>query len=254
MAEAHILVVDDDAKVRTLLNRYLSGEGFSVVEAESEPDALEKIENTRFDLVTLDINLGQGDGFEVVRKVRQHSSVPIVMVTGKDDVIDKVVGLELGADDYITKPFHLRELMARVRTVLRRAKTTSSPLSADDTASPDDKGGAYADTLAFHFDGLLAIPDRFELIDRNGPNCDLTSGDFKLLTIFLDRPKRILSREQLMDLIGGQNWTPLDRAIDNQVARLRKKIERDPSNPKLIKTVRGVGYSLACDVKRSGDV
>ena len=253
MAEAHILVVDDDAKVRTLLNRYLSGEGFSVVEAESEPDALEKIENTRFDLVTLDINLGQGDGFEVVRKVRQHSSVPIVMVTGKDDVIDKVVGLELGADDYITKPFHLRELMARVRTVLRRAKTAPSLLSTDDAAPPDDKGGTYADTLAFRFDGLVAIPDRFELIDRNGQNSDLTSGDFKLLTIFLDRPKRILSREQLMDLIGGQDWTPLDRTIDNQVARLRKKIERDPSNPKLIKTVRGVGYSLACDVKRSAD-
>jgi two-component system, OmpR family, response regulator len=253
MTEAHLLVVDDDAKVRTLLNRYLSGEGFSVVEAENEPDALQKIENMRFDLVTLDINLGQGDGFEVVRKVRQHSNVPIIMVTGKDDVIDKVVGLELGADDYITKPFHLRELMARVRSVLRRANT-ASPLGPPDQSTPPDAAHASdLDALAFRFDGMVAIPDRFELIDRNGQHCDLTSGDFKLLTVFLDRPKRILSREQLMDLIGGQNWTPLDRTIDNQVARLRKKIERDPSNPKLIKTVRGIGYSLACEVKHSGD-
>ncbi len=252
MADEHILVVDDDPKVRNLLSRCLTGEGFTVLEAEDEPQALELANCTRLDLITLDINLGRGDGFEVARKVRTFSDVPIIMITGKDDVIDRVVGLELGADDYITKPFHLRELIARVKSVLRRARIRQTdPL--DQHTGPSGKGQHVApDSETFRFDGLTAIPDQFELLDRDGKPCDLTSGDFKLLGEFLLRPKRILSREQLMDLIGGPDWTPQDRAIDNQVARLRKKIERDPANPKLITTVRGVGYTLSCEVERSG--
>ena len=252
MSDAHILVVDDDLKVRNLLRRCLQGEGFTVIEADNESEVLDLAESGEFDLITLDINLGQGDGFEIARKVRQFSSIPIIMVTGKDDVIDRVVGLELGADDYITKPFHLRELIARVKSVLRRAKSPPTDLLAHRRVSPSNAQQNKPESVTFRFDDLAAVPDRFELFDRNGQLCELTSGDFKLLRELLLRPKRILSREQLMDMIGGLNWTPLDRTIDNQVARLRKKIERDPANPKLIKTVRGVGYSFACEVERSG--
>jgi DNA-binding response OmpR family regulator len=252
MAGAQILVVDDDPKVRNLLRRCFEGEGFRVIEADDAPRAIELAQSAAPDLITLDIRLGKGDGFAVARAVRTFSDVAIIMVTGKDDVIDRIVGLELGADDYITKPFHLRELVARVRSVLRRSasqrddQSTRHPVPTGND-QPTDPGGDI-----FSFDGLAAIQDRFELIDRGGQPCALTSGDFKLLNIFLLRPKRILSRAQLMDLIGGADWAPLDRTIDNQIARLRKKIEKDPANPKLITTVRGVGYAFSCDVERSG--
>lgn len=248
MAEARILVVDDDPKVRTLLRRCFEGEGFAVVEAEDASCALALTKEAMPDLITLDIHLGQSDGFDVARTVRTFSDVPIIMITGKDDVIDRVVGLELGADDYITKPFHLRELIARVKSVLRRTglRRAELPPVAPAANRPEDPGGD-----SFVFDGLTAIPERFELIDRNGQRHEMTSSDFRLLNAFLLHPKRVLSREQLLDLIGGADWTPLDRTIDNQIARLRKKVEREPSNPKLITTVRGAGYSFTCDVIRS---
>lgn len=251
MANANILIVDDDPKIRILLSRCLQGEGYTVIEARDEPEALDLVKSTNPDLITLDINLGRGDGFEVARKVRSFSDVPIIMITGKDDVIDRIVGLELGADDYITKPFHLRELLARVKSVLRRSNVAASEAKAQNPAPSGKDNAGIEGSVAFRFDGLTAIPDRFELFDRDGKPCELTSGDFKLLREFLSRPKRVLSREQLMDLIGGVDWTPLDRTIDNQVARLRKKIERDPASPKLITTIRGVGYSFTCDVERS---
>jgi DNA-binding response OmpR family regulator len=207
------------------------------------------IEETRPSLVTLDLQLGVDDGLDVARTIRKRSKVPIVMVTGKDDVVDRVVGLELGADDYITKPFHVREVLARVRSVLRRAGDGQEPPA---TVAAEPAGSVETcQSRAYVFDGLKIVPDRFELFDREGRLCDLTSGDFKLLTVFLGNAKRVLSRDTLMDLTGGPEWSPLDRTIDNQVARLRKKIERDPANPKLIKTVRGVGYSFACEVTRA---
>lgn len=242
-----ILIVDDDPKIRALLRNVVEGDGFAVHEADCASETLAALEASPVDLITLDLHLGSENGLELAKEIRRHSDVPIIMVTGKDDVIDRIVGLELGADDYITKPFHIREVLARIRTVLRRSNhpAAQAPEIPDvSTSDPDQETSAY-----YRFDDLTAVPDRFELIDRDGADCGLTSGDFKLLTIFLERPKRVLSRDQLMDLIGGVEWSPLDRTIDNQVARLRKKIERDPSDPKIIKTVRGVGYTLACDVK-----
>jgi len=242
-----VLIVDDDPKVRTLLRNMLEGDGFSAVEAETAAKTMEILSETRVSLITLDIHLGQDNGVDLARDIRRTSQVPIIMVSGKDDVIDRVVGLEVGADDYITKPFHVREVLARIRSVLRRAGAPEA-LPAEvpiETGMP-----GLENSLHFCFDGLTAIPDRFELLDRNAADCGLTSGDFKLLSVFLERPKRVLSRDQLMDFTGGIEWSPLDRTIDNQIARLRKKIERDPSNPKLIKTVRGVGYTLAFDVQK----
>jgi DNA-binding response OmpR family regulator len=245
MSKQTILVVEDDPKIRTLLRNVMETEGYSVLESDSGAATKTILDSQSVDLVTLDIHLGADNGLDLAREIRTTSKVPIIMLTGQDDVIDRVVGLELGADDYITKPFHVREVVARIKSVLRRvglSSHTAEVVNVEPTPSSDT-------SARFLFDGLTAIPDRLELIDRAGEDCGLTSGDFKLLKVFLDRPKRVLSRDQLMDLTGGIEWSPLDRTIDNQIARLRKKIERDPSDPKVIKTVRGVGYTLACDVK-----
>lgn len=242
-----VLIVDDDPKIRTLLRNVLEDDGYWVVEAATAAETIEALLDARVSLITLDIHLGNDNGVDLAREIRRTSQVPIIMVTGKDDVIDRVVGLEVGADDYITKPFHVRELTARIRSVLRRVGATE----AMQTTAPVETVMSGAErSLHFCFDGMTAIPDQMELLDRNNTDCGLTSGDFKLLAVFLERPKRVLSRDQLMDFTGGTEWSPLDRTIDNQIARLRKKIERDPSSPKLIKTVRGVGYTLACDVQK----
>ncbi len=248
MIKTNILIVDDDPKIRSLLRNVMEGEGYCVSEAETSAAALHQVETTSINLVMLDVRLGADNGIEVAREIRNTSRVPIIIVSGRNDVIDRVVGLEVGADDYITKPFHVREVVARVRSVLRRSEgqaTTPKPTNLAKVKAPMESSEKYV------FDGLTAFPERFQLLDRQGAECGLTSGDFKLLNVFLKRPKRVLSRDQLMDLTGGVDWSPLDRTIDNQVARLRKKIERDPSNPKVIKTIRGIGYSLACDVKVS---
>ncbi|WP_300019865.1 response regulator [uncultured Roseobacter sp.] len=240
MSDQKILVVEDDAKIRTLLRNVMEHEGYSVLEAENARQVMDLVKSSCITLITLDIHLGADNGLELARDIRRLSDVPIIMITGKDDIIDRVVGLEIGADDYITKPFHVREVIARIRSVLRRtADTTQQAILVDANT---------AESPEFCFDGMTAIPDRLELLDRSGADCGLTSGDFKLLMVFLERAKRVLSRDQLMDLTGGVEWSPLDRTVDNQIARLRKKIERDPSNPKLVKTVRGVGYTFACDV------
>lgn len=237
MPGKRILVVDDDPKIRDLLRRCLEGESFHVDEAADGAAVHAAFDQAIPDLVTLDLNLGSEDGLDLAREIRRRFDVPIIMITGKDDVIDRVVGLELGADDYITKPFHVREMLARVRSVLRRAEARPGP----PVAAAEDRVnlGPLLD-----LDGLTIDRDRMILTDRQGDMCDLTTADFKLLCAFIDNPKRPLSRDRLMDLINGPAWVPLDRAIDNQVARLRKKIEREPARPLLIKSVRGIGYSL----------
>lgn len=238
MTDKTILIVDDEPKIRKTLRLSLESEGYCVHEASDMASTLAMIRSAPPDLVTLDLQLGSEDGFDIARRIRSFSQIPIIMVTGKDDVIDRVVGLEIGADDYITKPFHIREVQARVKSVLRRVRHDTPPAEIDTTTAK-----------ALCFDGMQARLDRFELIGRNHKLVDLTSGDFKLLRIFLEHPKRTLSRDTLMDLVGGMAWAPLDRTIDNQVARLRKKIERDAASPQLIKTVRGIGYIFSCDVE-----
>lgn len=237
--QATALVVEDDEKIRRVLRNVLEDDGFAVVEAADADSALSYVETQDLDLVTLDIQLGKDNGMDVLRRIRAVSRVPVIMVTGKDDVIDRVLGLEIGADDYITKPFHVREVLARIHAVARRYAVID-----------DQRGKPTLDVQMLLVDGLAIVPDRMEVLDRNGNECGMTTADMALLKIFLERPNRALSRDQLMDFIGGGEWSPLDRTIDNQVARLRKKIERNPAAPKLIKTVRGVGYMLASDVKR----
>ena len=238
MRDGTILVVDDDPKMRKLLRACLEADGFGVVEAEDQASANMQMRASPISLVTLDLNLGVDSGFYLAGDRTRDQRVPISMVTGRGDVIDRVVGLELGADDYIVKPFHPREMVARVRTVLRRAARSG------DAAPPQEAAGAY------EFDGMRAEPARLELRDRDGALVELTAGDFRLLEVFLEAPGRVLSRDMILDRMHGRCWSPYDRSIDNQVARLRKKIEVDPANPRVIKTVRGVGYSMAVPVTR----
>jgi DNA-binding response OmpR family regulator len=233
----HILVVDDDAQIRLLLRRCFEGEGYRVTEAASGAEALERVAAAPLDLVTLDLGLPGEDGLSVGRAIRARSQVPIVMVTGKGDVVDRVVGLELGADDYIAKPFHVREVLARVRAVLRRSEAVA--------ARPAPAG----EVLAFG-DWVLDVPRR-ELRTQAGTVCELTTSEFDLLHAFATHPQRPLTRDQIMDLLRGRDWAPTDRSIDNLVVRLRRKIEPSPDRPTLIKTVRGVGYSFAGSVRTS---
>lgn len=235
MQGQHILVVEDDTAVRALLRACFEDEGAVVSEAASLADAMNSITAQPPDLVTLDIGLGGDDGLNLLRHLRRDRDTPVIMISGKGDVIDKVVGLELGADDYLAKPFHVREVIARAKTVMRRYVFRPPE-------GPETDTGRTEGTLVL--DGLFIDLARMSVKDRTGRDCNLTTSDFKLLSAFLSHAERPLSRDRLMDLIDGPEWVPLDRTIDNQVARLRKKIERDAAHPVLIKTVRGIGYML----------
>jgi DNA-binding response OmpR family regulator len=237
MTGTHILVVDDDPKVRTLLRRCFEGEGFAVSEARDGAELRASLERDSVTLITLDLNLGRENGLDLAREIRKDRDIPIIMLTGKGDAVDRIVGLELGADDYLAKPFELRELLARVRAVLRR--------SGSGEASSAPSGQRYI------FDGWTFDIGRRSLTREGGAGQELTTSEFNLLEAFVMRPHRALSRDDIMDLLKGQDWSPLDRSIDNLVARLRKKVERDPDHPSLIKTVRSVGYIFTADVKRS---
>jgi DNA-binding response OmpR family regulator len=241
-ANVQILVVDDEAEVRALLRKCLEREGFQVVEAKDGAEMRASIERQPISLITLDLTLGGEDGLDLAREIRAKRNVPIIMITGKGDTIDRVVGLELGADDYITKPFQLREVLARVRAVLRRYGATEAQAPAAGQAASAHERHAFADMV-------LDVTGR-ELSRVGGTLQELTTAEFNLLEIFVKRPHRVLSRDNIMDLLKGHEWSPVDRSIDALVGRLRKKIEADSDHPRLIKTVRGVGYAFTADAKR----
>jgi DNA-binding response OmpR family regulator len=236
----HILIVDDDPEVRATLRAVLESEGFRIAEAGSGAEVLAAVSTTAFDIITLDLNLSGEDGLKLAREVRSRSNVPIVMITGKGDTIDRVVGLEVGADDYIAKPFHVREVLARIRAVLRRYQHEPAPSSS----------AASAPFERYEFEGWILDVPRRELVSPSGEMCDLTTAEFELLTILVKRPGRVLSRDAIMDLLKGQDWSPLDRTIDGLVARLRRKLEPDNERPRLIKTVRSVGYAFGIEVRK----
>jgi two-component system phosphate regulon response regulator OmpR len=239
----HILVVDDDPRIRTMLRRYLVDEGFKVTEA-ADGDAMRgALDGGNVQLVLLDLMMPGEDGLSLARHVRQRSDVPIIMLTGKGDLIDRVAGLEAGADDYIAKPFHLREVLARIRTVLRRGRTAA--------AAPAIEGGPAGEDETLVFQGWRLDLVRRELRRPDGEVVPLTAGEFDLLRAFATNPNRVLGRDRLMTLVKGEDWAAFDRAVDAQVVRLRKKIEADPSNPTLIKTVRGAGYVFATAVTKA---
>lgn len=238
----HILVVDDEPAVRTLLRDCFELEGYRVSEAHDGQELMSRLRDDPPDLVTLDLNLGGENGLEVARTLRATANVPIVMITGKGDTIDRVVGLELGADDYIGKPFHIREVIARVRAVLRRYEAGTAAGLVPSSVQPAGE--------RYHFDNWLIDIDKRELVAVGGAAQSLTTAEFNMLEMFLRRPNRVLSRDNIMDLLKGQDWSPYDRSIDTLVVRLRRKIEQDPEHPRLIKTVRGVGYVFTAEVRK----
>ena len=242
-ASIHILVVDDEAPIRALLRRRFEKEGFKVSEAKDGIEMRSCLDTASVSLVTLDLTLGNEDGLTLAREIRARRNLPIIMISAKDDEIDRVVGLELGADDYITKPFSPREVVARVRAVLRRYQ----PPAAFDSAVlvPGPNGHRLV------FDGGSLDPARREFKGPSGTIVDLTTAEFNLLEAFLQRPRRVLSRDEIMNLLKGHDWKPFDRSVDSLIARLRKKIEPDADRPRYVKTVRGIGYVFAGDVRRT---
>lgn len=229
-----IMVVDDNPKIRGLLNEALDREGFEVHEVGDAEAMTALLARLSFDAIALDIGLPGEDGLSVMRRLRTTSDVPVVMITGKGDLVDKVIGLEFGADDYICKPFHVREVVARIRAVLRRRDQAERHAARTSPAS---------DRLAFE-EWIMDLGRR-ELHRRSGGTTDLTFAEFELLKLFVTQPNRVLTRDKIMDHLKGRAWSPYDRCVDMQVRRLRLKIEEDPSAPALIKTVRSAGYLFA---------
>jgi two-component system OmpR family response regulator len=237
----HILVVDDEPGIRAVLRQCLEGEGFVITEVGGKAGLFRALETEPVKLITLDLGLGTDtDGLQLAREIRAIRNVPIIMITGRGDKVDRVAGLEHGADDYITKPFHIREVVLRVRAVLARYGITGENTALGDTS----KG------LRLTYDaGVLDVTKR-ELRRSDDAMVDLTETEFRLLELFLKNPGRVLARDQICQLLRGHDWSPLDRAIDGHVARLRRKIEPPGEEPKLIRSVRGVGYVFAGEVKR----
>lgn len=225
------MVVDDEPEIRDLLNEYLSLQGYRVFEAENGQSMRDLLANQLPDVVLLDIKLPGEDGLSLARYMRKNYSLGIIMVTGAGDVIDRIVGLELGADDYISKPFDLRELLARVKSVLRRISPQTLALAEDEPSNNRVSFGRF----------ILDLDSR-RLVDSEGNWVAITSMEFDMLQLFASRPNRVLSRDQILNLTQGRDWEPYDRSVDIRIARIRSKIEPNPSNPQIIKTVRGRGY------------
>lgn len=233
----HILVVDDEASIREPLARYLAKQGFRTTEAANAAEARSMIGAYGIDLVLLDIMMPGEDGLSLTRHLREKGDMPVILITARSEETDRIVGLEMGADDYVVKPFSPRELVARIRTVLRRSA----------------QGTRVASTAAgFRFAGWTLKTLEQTLHDPDGTLVPLSGGELRLLQTLVERAGQVLTRDQLLDLTQGREAGPFDRAIDNQISRLRKKLEEDPRNPKLIKTVWGGGYRLTAEVVAVG--
>jgi DNA-binding response OmpR family regulator len=238
MLQPHILVVDDDQAMRELIAEYLGENELRVTTAAESAEMRTALAEQTVDLIVLDLRLGTEDGMLLARKLREESTIPIIMVTGKQDDADRVMGLELGADDYITKPFNPRELLARIRAVLRRYQTVADVLPARDERR-----------RAYRFEGWELNLRTRRLIGPEQQRIDLTNGEFSLLQAFCAAPQRVLTRDQLLDLSRLNSAEVFDRSIDVQILRLRRKIERDPTQPQYIKTQRGAGYIFNAPVQ-----
>jgi len=226
---SHLLVVDDDSETRELLSLYLGQQGFAVAVVEDGKAMDAWLAGNSTDLVILDLMLPGEDGLSIARRLQSEHKLPIVMISARGEELDRIIGLEVGADDYLPKPFNPRELLARIRAVLRRSS------HSEETESELDTGEEFGE---FRFD------DARRALYRNGREVDLSRAEFDLLQVFVKHPNRVLSRDLIMDCISGADRDPFDRSIDVRVTRLRHKIEDDPSDPKLIRTVWGIGYQF----------
>lgn len=232
----HILIVDDHRDIRDLLAKFLQKHGMRITVAPDAAEARRVLKTSAIDLIVLDIMMPGEDGLSLARHVRETGNIPIILLTAMVEDTDRIIGLELGADDYVTKPFNPRELVARIKAVLRRAQ------SIPNSREPDLGGNLRFGRWTFHI-------DRREIVSDDDVTTPLSHGEFLLLSVFLQRPNMVLNRDQLLDLTKGRLANLFDRSIDNQVSRLRRKIEEDPKNPKLIQTVWGGGYKFAANVE-----
>ncbi len=227
---AHILVVDDDPRIRQMLARYFEGEGYRVTTVADGVEMDVAMRQNNIDAVLLDLSLPGGrDGLDLARDIRATSDVPIMMLTGRDDVVDRIIGIEIGADDYIAKPFHLREVHARLKSILRRRQPAAPKVVQEEDQT-------------ILFEGWTLNVSRRQLLDPAGAEVELTTGEFDMLAAFLNHAGRVLTRDFLMDLTRGRHLEAFDRTIDAQIVRLRRKIEADAKHPQFIKAIRGVGY------------
>lgn len=227
---ANILVVDDDPRIRQMLMRYFEGEGYVVTTASDGQEMRAQLKRQEIDIILLDLSLPGGqDGLDLAREIRMQSDIPIMMLTGRDDVIDRILGIEIGADDYIAKPFHLREVHARLKSILRRRQP----------AQPKQE---ESEEKVVRFEGWTLNLSRRQLLSGEDGEVELTTGEFEMLAAFVQHAGRVLTRDFLMDATRGRQLDAFDRTIDAQIVRLRRKIEADAKHPQLIKAVRGVGY------------
>jgi two-component system OmpR family response regulator len=233
--EPHILIVDDERDIREPLAAYLGKNGFRTSRAEDAATARRILAAYAIDLVVLDVMMPGEDGLSLCRHIRANSEVPVILLTAKHEDTDRIVGLEMGADDYVVKPFNPRELIARIKAVLRRSAGSA-------VRAPES--GAYA------FGPWVLKTGERELVGEDGVAVPLSTGEYNLLLALVTHPRQVLTRDQLLDLAQGRDMAAFDRSIDNQVSRLRKKVEPNPRDPKYIKTVWGGGYTLASEVKR----
>jgi DNA-binding response OmpR family regulator len=234
----HIVIIDDDELLRNRLSAYLAREGFRVTTAESAAQFRDLMGRERVDLALVDITMPGENGLSLTRFLREQSDIGVVILTGKGDPIDRAIGLEVGADDYVAKPFHLRELLARVRSVLRRTKTRS-----DRVAAPVAPVARFA---GWRFD--LA---RRTLTSPRGKAVHLTAAEFQLLQALVANANQVIGRDRLLELVAGRQWDPYDRTVDQHISRLRRKLEKNPKRPELIKSVRGRGYLFAAQIDRA---
>lgn len=231
----HILVVDDHREIRDAVTRYLEKSGMRATSARDATEMNEKLAAGQYDLVVLDVMMPGEDGLSICRRLSADGDLPILMLTALDEDTDRIVGLEVGADDYLPKPFNPRELLARIKAILRRSRR-AEPAAGKLTGQ------------RVKFSQWVLDTDRRVLISEGGHEKTLTTAEFKLLTVFLERPRMVLSRDQLMDLTSGRVARSFDRTIDNQISRLRRKIEQDAQHPEIITTVRSDGYCLSAEV------
>ena len=232
----HIMVVDDSPEIRNAVGKYLEKNGMRVTKAGNAVEMDAKLSTGRYDLIVLDVMMPGEDGLSICRRLSSEGKLPILMLTALDEEMDRIVGLEIGADDYLPKPFNPRELLARIKAILRRSKL------------PEQYAGKLTGSQ-ISFSNWVLDTDARTLTSEDGIEETLTSSEFKLLTVLLERPRVVLSRDQLLDLTAGRAPTVFDRTIDNQISRLRRKIEKNSARPCIITTIRSGGYCLAADVK-----
>jgi DNA-binding response OmpR family regulator len=242
-APAHVLVVDDEPAIGDLIVSYLTRHGMRVSVAADGSQMQRIMADDKVDLVLLDLGLPGEDGLSLTRRIRAHSNVGVIIVTGSGESVDRIVSLELGADDFVSKPFDLRELLARIRSVLRRTGAAAAPPGAQATPAPPTGGVTFA---GWHLDTQSR-----RLFAADGSEVMLTTGEYDLLKVFTDNANKVLSRDRLLQETRNRDAAPFDRAIDMQIARLRRKIEPDADNPVLIKSVRGAGYIFTAPVVRT---